>query len=213
MKCAVGIDPKQATVVPKETPATLEPLKANNNLVKPERESASEEKSLNEAAVGGSAVVTGLIVVVILAIAGGGYVFRDQINDLLDYFTAYIEGNTAHRPKRSETNSAHLKLCDDSFVSFDVWCGKGQHMIVLPHNAHSCIFLPLTTSLPAEAGPSGYVTFLLGYSVLEVLAIPATPLTMSAGLLFGPAIGTVLCSLAGVVSTWRSPSNAICQGA
>lgn len=36
-------------------------------------------------------------------------------------------------------------------------------------------------------------------AVLQVLAIPAIPLTMSAGLLFGPTIGTVLCSLSGTV--------------
>ncbi|CAI5514905.1 unnamed protein product [Closterium sp. Naga37s-1] len=50
------------------------------------------------------------------------------------------------------------------------------------------------------AGSGGYVTFVLGYSLLEVLAVPAIPLTLSAGVLFGPAMGTFLCSLSGTIS-------------
>ncbi|CAI5472154.1 unnamed protein product [Closterium sp. Yama58-4] len=50
------------------------------------------------------------------------------------------------------------------------------------------------------AGPGGYVTFVLGYSLLEVLAVPAIPLTLSAGVLFGPVLGTFLCSLSGTIS-------------
>ncbi|CAI5531224.1 unnamed protein product [Closterium sp. Naga37s-1] len=50
------------------------------------------------------------------------------------------------------------------------------------------------------AGSGGYVTFVLGYSLLEVLAVPAIPLTLSAGVLFGPVMGTFLCSLSGTVS-------------
>eukprot|EP00270_Netrium_digitus_P017763 TRINITY_DN660_c0_g1_i1.p1 TRINITY_DN660_c0_g1~~TRINITY_DN660_c0_g1_i1.p1 ORF type:complete len:423 (+),score=64.62 TRINITY_DN660_c0_g1_i1:224-1492(+) len=51
-----------------------------------------------------------------------------------------------------------------------------------------------------ETGPLGYVLFVLGYGGLEVLAIPAIPLTMSAGLLFGPVLGTALVSLSGTVA-------------
>ncbi|CAI5994718.1 unnamed protein product [Closterium sp. NIES-64] len=50
------------------------------------------------------------------------------------------------------------------------------------------------------AGSGGYVTFVLGYSLLEVLAVPAIPLTLSAGVLFGPVMGTFLCSLSGTIS-------------
>ena len=34
----------------------------------------------------------------------------------------------------------------------------------------------------------------------QILAIPAIPLTMSAGLLFGPVIGTIIVSISGTVS-------------
>lgn len=49
-------------------------------------------------------------------------------------------------------------------------------------------------------GPVGYVIFILGYAGLEVLAIPALPLTMSAGLLFGTLYGTLLVSTSGVLA-------------
>ncbi|KAL3687415.1 hypothetical protein R1sor_013724 [Riccia sorocarpa] len=49
-------------------------------------------------------------------------------------------------------------------------------------------------------GSAGYVLFVLVYAGLEVLAIPAIPLTMSAGLLFGTAIGTVIVSVAGTIA-------------
>jgi uncharacterized membrane protein YdjX (TVP38/TMEM64 family) len=49
-------------------------------------------------------------------------------------------------------------------------------------------------------GPAGYVLFVLAYAGLEVLAIPAVPLTMSAGLLFGTLYGTILVSIAGTLA-------------
>ncbi|KAG2710102.1 hypothetical protein I3760_04G009300 [Carya illinoinensis] len=49
-------------------------------------------------------------------------------------------------------------------------------------------------------GPAGYALFVAAYAGLEILAIPAIPLTMSAGLLFGSLIGTILVSISGTVS-------------
>lgn len=49
-------------------------------------------------------------------------------------------------------------------------------------------------------GPAGYVIFVLAYAGLEVLAIPAVPLTMSAGLLFGTLYGTIMVSIAGTLA-------------
>lgn len=49
-------------------------------------------------------------------------------------------------------------------------------------------------------GPAGYALFVAVYAGLEVLAIPAIPLTMSAGLLFGSVTGTVLVSISGTVA-------------
>uniref|UniRef100_A0A0E0N5Y2 VTT domain-containing protein n=1 Tax=Oryza rufipogon TaxID=4529 RepID=A0A0E0N5Y2_ORYRU len=49
-------------------------------------------------------------------------------------------------------------------------------------------------------GPAGYALFVLVYAGLEVLAIPAIPLTMSAGLLFGSITGTVIVSISGTLA-------------
>ncbi|KAK1288032.1 hypothetical protein QJS10_CPB19g00251 [Acorus calamus] len=46
-------------------------------------------------------------------------------------------------------------------------------------------------------GPAGYALFVAVYAGLEVLAIPAIPLTMSAGLLFGSFVGTIIVSISG----------------
>ncbi|WOK96529.1 hypothetical protein Cni_G05236 [Canna indica] len=49
-------------------------------------------------------------------------------------------------------------------------------------------------------GPAGYALFILVYAGLEILAIPAIPLTMSAGLLFGSLTGTIIVSISGTVA-------------
>ncbi|KAK9270237.1 hypothetical protein L1049_025814 [Liquidambar formosana] len=49
-------------------------------------------------------------------------------------------------------------------------------------------------------GPVGYALFVAVYAGLEILAIPAIPLTMSAGLLFGSFIGTIIVSISGTVA-------------
>ncbi|CAN0887967.1 TVP38/TMEM64 family membrane protein slr0305 [Linum grandiflorum] len=49
-------------------------------------------------------------------------------------------------------------------------------------------------------GPAGYAIFVAVYAGLEILAIPAIPLTMTAGLLFGPLIGTIIVSISGTVA-------------
>ncbi|XP_031496475.1 uncharacterized protein LOC116261767 [Nymphaea colorata] len=49
-------------------------------------------------------------------------------------------------------------------------------------------------------GPAGYALFVAVYAGLEILAIPAIPLTMSAGLLFGGVTGTIIVSISGTVA-------------
>ncbi|XP_061362834.1 uncharacterized protein LOC133306523 [Gastrolobium bilobum] len=49
-------------------------------------------------------------------------------------------------------------------------------------------------------GPAGYALFVAVYAGLEILAIPAIPLTLSAGLLFGSFIGTIIVSISGTVA-------------
>ncbi|GLC59612.1 hypothetical protein PLESTB_001506000 [Pleodorina starrii] len=49
-------------------------------------------------------------------------------------------------------------------------------------------------------GPLGYVAYALVYTGLEVLAVPAIPLTMTAGVIFGPVPGTIITSLSGTTA-------------
>ncbi|KAJ8625343.1 hypothetical protein MRB53_033873 [Persea americana] len=49
-------------------------------------------------------------------------------------------------------------------------------------------------------GTAGYALFVVVYAGLEILAIPAIPLTMSAGLLFGSFTGTIIVSISGTVA-------------
>ncbi|CAN6976490.1 hypothetical protein IGI04_037125 [Brassica rapa subsp. trilocularis] len=56
-------------------------------------------------------------------------------------------------------------------------------------------------------GPAGYALFIAVYAGLEasffifhILAIPALPLTMSAGLLFGSLVGTIIVSISGTMA-------------
>jgi uncharacterized membrane protein YdjX (TVP38/TMEM64 family) len=49
-------------------------------------------------------------------------------------------------------------------------------------------------------GPYGYVTYIAVYIVLELLAIPAIPLTMTSGALFGVIPGTIAASIGATVA-------------
>lgn len=101
-----------------------------------------KEESGNGAVLGGSVALGAVVLGSILGVGLLGFVYKDDINSAVTFFSEYIEG----------------------------------------------------------AGPAGYVAFVAGYAALEVLAIPAIPLTMSAGLIFGPATGTILCSISGTIA-------------
>ena len=61
---------------------------------------------------------------------------------------------------------------------------------------HVSAFLDLFVHLVHQWGPAGYVAFTCVYAGLEVLAVPAIPLTMTAGAIFGLIPGTILVSIA-----------------
>ncbi|CAA6663918.1 unnamed protein product [Spirodela intermedia] len=101
---------------------------------------ASEEEGFGgDVAVKGTVLAGLLLVGVVGGFSTVGYIYKDQINDFLTQFSAFIEGY----------------------------------------------------------GPAGYALFVAVYAGLEILALPAIPLTMSAGLLFGSFTGTVLVSISG----------------
>jgi uncharacterized membrane protein YdjX (TVP38/TMEM64 family) len=50
---------------------------------------------------------------------------------------------------------------------------------------------PLAPLLPLQ----GYLAYAAVYTGLEVLAVPAIPLTMTAGVIFGPVTGTLIVSV------------------
>lgn len=53
-------------------------------------------------------------------------------------------------------------------------------------------------------GPNGPALFMALYVLLEVLAVPAIPLTMSAGAIFGPAQGTAIVSVSATIAATAS---------
>ncbi|KAJ0237392.1 hypothetical protein HA466_0248000 [Hirschfeldia incana] len=61
-------------------------------------------------------------------------------------------------------------------------------------------FLTHFSTLIEGYGPAGYALFIAVYAGLEILAIPALPLTMSAGLLFGSLVGTIIVSISGTMA-------------
>ncbi|GMH00120.1 hypothetical protein Nepgr_001959 [Nepenthes gracilis] len=61
-------------------------------------------------------------------------------------------------------------------------------------------FLTRFSTLIEGYGPAGYGLYVAVYAGLEILAIPAIPLTMSAGLLFGSLTGTIIVSISGTVA-------------
>lgn len=56
--------------------------------------------------------------------------------------------------------------------------------------------VPFIESTVSSAGPLGPVVFVLLYGLAAVLLIPASVLTISAGFLFGPVLGTIVVSIA-----------------
>jgi uncharacterized membrane protein YdjX (TVP38/TMEM64 family) len=51
------------------------------------------------------------------------------------------------------------------------------------------------TTVVDDWGALGYGAYMLLYTLLEVLALPAIPLTMTAGVLFGSVAGTAMVSV------------------
>lgn len=61
-------------------------------------------------------------------------------------------------------------------------------------------FLEFFVSAVDNWGPWGYAAFAVTYTVLEVLAVPAIPLTMTAGVIFGPIQGTMIVCASGTLA-------------
>ncbi len=61
-------------------------------------------------------------------------------------------------------------------------------------------FLNLFIQAVEEWGPMGYVAYMAAYTALEVLAVPAIPLTMTAGAIFGPIPGTLIVLVSGTLA-------------
>ncbi|KAG6497425.1 hypothetical protein ZIOFF_045324 [Zingiber officinale] len=139
-----------------------------------------------DAALKGTVLAGFLLVGVVGGFGTAGYVYKDQINAFLAQFSGFIDGELE---MYAEFTSIYFQL------SLAISC---------------CSY-----------GPAGYALFVLVYAGLEVattqhrssssscrkayfgiliLAIPAIPLTMSAGLLFGSLIGTIIVSISGTVA-------------
>lgn len=69
-----------------------------------------------------------------------------------------------------------------------------------PHREPIKHFLTFFIDAVDEWGPLGYLAYAAVYTGLEVLAVPAIPLTMTAGVIFGPLAGTAVVSLSGTLA-------------
>lgn len=65
-------------------------------------------------------------------------------------------------------------------------------------------FLIHFTAVVDDMGAMGWVVYALVYAVLEVLAVPAIPLTMASGAIFGIVPGSLLVSFAGTIAATTS---------
>lgn len=61
-------------------------------------------------------------------------------------------------------------------------------------------FLDLFINLVDDWGPLGYLAYIVVYATLELLAVPAIPLTMTAGVIFGIGAGTAVVSVAATLA-------------
>ncbi|PRW20703.1 TVP38 TMEM64 family membrane slr0305 isoform A [Chlorella sorokiniana] len=62
-------------------------------------------------------------------------------------------------------------------------------------------FIDHFTTLVENWGPLGYAAYILVYAALEILALPAIPLTMTAGAIFGTVPGTCVVSVAATIAS------------
>lgn len=62
------------------------------------------------------------------------------------------------------------------------------------------LFLDFFINAVDEWGPWGYLAYAAVYTGLEVLAVPAIPLTMTAGVIFGPIPGTIITSISATIA-------------
>lgn len=65
-------------------------------------------------------------------------------------------------------------------------------------------FVKYFTAVVDDLGPAGYFAYGLVYAGLEVLAVPAIPLTMTAGVVFGLVPGTAVVSAAATAAATAS---------
>jgi hypothetical protein len=65
-------------------------------------------------------------------------------------------------------------------------------------------FLLHFTGIVDDMGPMGFVLYAMVYAGLEVLAVPAIPLTMASGAIFGIVPGSILVSFAGTLAATTS---------
>jgi uncharacterized membrane protein YdjX (TVP38/TMEM64 family) len=95
-----------------------------------------------------------------------------------------------HRPRAFLSNVALISLS-----SSGIWllgCGGVEASPVLSTFAQ--LDYGVIETAVAQAGALGPVVFVLAYGMAALLLVPASILTISAGFLFGPALGTALVS-------------------
>ncbi|EMS67929.1 hypothetical protein TRIUR3_02307 [Triticum urartu] len=118
-------------------------------------------------------------------------------------WTAYL----SMRQEIRDPQNSGLYLFRNRDITSDQfsWCKifeprPGRRNVGASFPVRSQIPLHQSQTTRSGYGTAGYALFILAYAGLEVLAIPAVPLTMSAGLLFGSVTGTIMVSISGTLA-------------
>lgn len=95
------------------------------------------------------------------------------------------------------TNRVSAKLVASGLVLGGLLSGAG---LTFQYQEEIKSGLQYFTTVVDDWGPLGYLAYMTVYAGLEVLAVPAIPLTMTAGVLFGTLPGTLMVSVSATVA-------------
>ena len=120
---------------------------------------------------------------------------EDPLASLLGSVEAEFSASEDEQPAEAGSPGSPSRLALFSLLGIGLLIGAG--VILKPHLQG---FLEFFIKAAEEWGPLGYLAYAGAYCFLEVLAVPAIPLTMTAGAIFGPAVGTCIVLISGTTA-------------
>ncbi|KAJ0024394.1 hypothetical protein Pint_07616 [Pistacia integerrima] len=196
---------KQQTLQKRNAPQSLKWLLSPKSGGGDDDEDKGKGEGLeSDAALKGTLLAGVLLVGVVGGFGTVGFIYKDQINAFLNQFSGFIEGALTRLESFVPTSWSVMALLDMLCLwqCMQVWryaFGK------VWDSGFCCSFgLLFIINIQYRAENQfvhhGLVTLTCNVIRTMILAIPAIPLTMSAGLLFGSVIGTIIVSISGTVA-------------